>query len=116
MDADIRVSKRPFTEERKHLLGHRKVLRAAAAALTAGTLLATAGTAEAQRAPSMGEGAPVGQSGIQLYNFRDYLSGGSGEILCPASPQPATPYCTPTLPANTVDGPHGAPVRVPAGE
>ena len=54
--------------------------------------------AEAQRAPSMGEGAPVGQSGIQLYNFRDYLSGGSGEILCPASPAPPTPYCTPTLP------------------
>ena len=84
------------------MLGHRKVLRAAAAALTAGALLATAGAAEAQRAPSMGEGAPVGQSGIQLYNFRDYLSGGSGEILCPPSPQPATPYCTPTMPANTV--------------
>ena len=51
----------------------------------------------------MGAGAPVGQSGIQLYNFRDYLSSGSGEILCPASPTPPTPYCTPTLPANNVN-------------
>ena len=51
----------------------------------------------------MGAGAPVGQSGIQLYNFRDYLSSGTGEILCPASPTPPTPYCTPTLPANNVN-------------
>ena len=28
---------------------------------------------------------------------------GSGEILCPASPAPPTPYCTPTLPANNVN-------------
>jgi len=86
------------------VLGHRKVRRVVAAALTAGTMLAGAATAEAQRAPSMGEGAPVGQSGIQLYNFRDYLSNGSGEILCPASPAPPTPYCTPALPPNTVMG------------
>ncbi|RKQ93231.1 sugar phosphate isomerase/epimerase [Solirubrobacter pauli] len=84
------------------MLGHRKVWRAVAAALTTSALLMTPGAADAQRASSMGEGAPVGQSGIQLYNFRDYLSSGSGEIVCPASPAPATPYCTPTLPANNV--------------
>src|SRR3954454_9532270 len=85
------------------MLGHRKVRTAMAAALTTGALLATAGAAQAQRPASMGEGAPVGQSGIQLYNFRDYLSSGSGEILCPASPAPPTAYCTPTLPANNVN-------------
>src|SRR4051812_26253980 len=84
------------------MLGHRKVRTAMAAALTTGALLATAGAAQAQRPASMGEGAPVGESGIQLYNFRDYLSSGSGEILCPASPAPPTAYCTPTMPANNV--------------
>ena len=85
------------------MLGHRKVRRAAAAALTTGALLATAGAAQAQRPPSMGEGAPVGQSGIQLYNFRDYLSGGvGGDPVSGRRRQPATPYCMPTLPANTV--------------
>src|ERR1700755_2902756 len=83
--------------------GYRRVRMAMAAALTAGALLATAGAAQAQRPASLGEGAPVGQSGIQLYNFRDYLTSGSGEILCPASPAPATPYCVPTLPANNVN-------------
>ena len=83
-------------------MGHRRVWKAVVAAFTASALLASPGAAQAQRASSMGEGAPVGQSGIQLYNFRDYLSSGSGEILCPAAPQPATPYCTPTLPANNV--------------
>ena len=86
------------------MLGHRKVRTAIAAALTTGALLATAGAAQAQRPPTLGEGAPVGQSGVQLYNFRDYLTSGSGEILCPASPAPPTPYCTPTLPANNVMG------------
>ncbi|WP_053227236.1 OmpL47-type beta-barrel domain-containing protein [Solirubrobacter soli] len=76
---------------------------AIAAALSAGALLATAGAAQAQRPANLGEGAPVGQSGVQLYNFRDYLSGGTGEILCPASPTPPTPYCVPTLPANNVN-------------
>jgi len=84
------------------MLGHRKVRTAMAAALMSGALLATAGAAQAQRPPTLGEGAPVGQSGVQLYNFRDYLTSGSGEILCPASPAPPTPYCTPTLPANNV--------------
>src|SRR6201991_2160354 len=81
---------------------HRKVWRAITAAVTAGAVLASAGNAHAQRPATLGAGAPVGQSGVQLYNFRDYLSNGSGEILCPASPQPPTPYCTPTTPANNV--------------
>ena len=51
----------------------------------------------------VGEGAPVGQSGIQLYNFSSYLSNGAGEILCPASPAPPTPYCVgPTAPTTTM--------------
>src|SRR3954471_2474 len=83
--------------------GYRKVRAAMAAALATSALLATAGAAQAQRPASMGEGAPVGQSGIQLYNFRDYLSSGSGEILWPASPAPPTAYCTPTTPANNVN-------------
>src|SRR3954465_15463712 len=84
------------------MLGYRKVRTAMAAALTTGALLASASAAQAQRPASMGQGAPVGQSGVQLYNFRDYLTNGSGEILCPASPAPATPYCVPTMPADNV--------------
>ena len=61
--------------------GHRKVRMAMAAALTSGALLATAGAAQAQRPASLGEGAPVGQSGVQLYNFRDYLTSGRGDPL-----------------------------------
>ena len=72
--------------------GHRKV-RIAAAALATSALLGVASSAQAQRPPSLGEGAPVGQSGIQLYNFSSYLSNGAGEILCPASPAPPTPHC-----------------------
>ena len=42
------------------MLGHRKVRRAAAAALTASVLLATAGAAEAQRAfDALGKGGQV---------------------------------------------------------
>ena len=81
--------------------GHRKV-RLAVAALATGAFLGLAPGAQAQRPPSLGEGAPVGQSGIQLYNFSSYLSNGAGEILCPPSPAPATPHCVPTLPANNV--------------
>ena len=91
--------------------GHRKVWVAAATALT---FMATASSAQAQRPVSLGEGAPVGQSGIQLYNFSSYLSNGAGEIMCPASPAPPTPYCVgPTAPTTTMAR-HGAPVRVPA--
>ena len=37
-----------------------------------GALLASASAAQAQRPPSLGAGAPSGQSGIQLYNFSSY--------------------------------------------
>jgi sugar phosphate isomerase/epimerase len=83
--------------------GHRKV-RVAVAALATGALLGMAPGAQAQRPASLGEGAPVGQSGIQLYNFSSYLSNGAGEIICPASPAPATPYCVPPLPPSTTMG------------
>ena len=83
--------------------GHRKV-RIAAAALATSALLGVAPGAQAQRPASLGEGAPVGQSGIQLYNFSSYLSNGAGEIVCPASPAPATPYCIPPLPPSTTMG------------
>ena len=46
----------------------------------------------------------MGQSGIQLYNFSNYLNNGAGEIICPASPAPATPYCVPPLPPSTTMG------------
>ena len=44
------------------MLGHRKVRTAMAAALMSGALLATAGAAQAQRPPTLGEGAPVGRA------------------------------------------------------
>ena len=70
--------------------GHRKVL---AAAVAIGALLAAAPGAHAQRAASVGPGTPWGQTGIQLYDFNNYLSNGAGEITCPAPPAPATPNC-----------------------
>jgi sugar phosphate isomerase/epimerase len=48
-----------------------------------GAILAFAGTAEAQRPPSLGAGVPWGQTGVQLYDFNNYLNSGAGEILCP---------------------------------
>src|SRR3954465_4352122 len=69
--------------------GHRKVWAGAAALLASGALLATAAAAQAQRAPSVGDGTPWGQTGIQLYDFSSYLSNGAGEITCPAPPAPA---------------------------
>src|SRR3954468_6792356 len=61
-------------------------------------LLAAAPAAHAQRAASVGPGTPWGQTGIQLYDFNNYLSSanghvGAGEITCPAPPTPATPNC-----------------------
>ncbi len=81
--------------------GHRSARAAAVAALATSALLAGVSSAHAQRPASLGEGAPVGQSGIQLYNFSSYLNNGAGEIICPASPAPATPYCVPPLPPST---------------
>src|SRR4051794_40364096 len=78
--------------------GRRKVRTSAVAALTVGALLAAGSSAHAQRAPSVGDGTPWGQTGIQLYDFSSYLGSangqvGAGEITCPAPPAPATANC-----------------------
>jgi sugar phosphate isomerase/epimerase len=78
----------------------------AAVIATAGAVLACASAAEAQRPPTMGLGAPSGQSGIQLYNFSSYISGNNpatnGEIVCPDPPAAPTPYCVgPPAPATS---------------
>jgi len=58
--------------------------RAGAALAAAGAILSCAATAQAQRPANLGNGAPVGQSGIQLFNFSGYLNNGAGEINPPA--------------------------------
>jgi sugar phosphate isomerase/epimerase len=68
-------------------------VRAGAALAVTGAALTLATPAQAQRPPTLGNGAPSGQSGIQLYNFNNYLSNGAGEITCPAPPAAPTPYC-----------------------
>ena len=90
--------------------GHRKVWVAAATALT---FMAAATSAQAQRPASLGEGAPVGQSGIQLYNFSTYLSNGAGEIPCPLRPRRRRRTASADS-ADDDDGADGARVRVPA--
>ncbi len=79
-------------EEERDLKGLEKV-RAGAAIAATGALLCCTGTAQAQRPPHMGAGSPWGQTGIQLYDFNNYLSSGAGEITCPAPPAPPTPNC-----------------------
>ena len=61
-------------------------VRTGAAIAAAGALLTCAATAQAQRPASLGDGAPSGQSGIQLYNFSSYISTGAGELNQPAPP------------------------------
>ena len=73
--------------------GLRKVRAGAAIAATAGVVLSCAATAQAQRPPHMGAGSPWGQTGIQLYDFNNYLSNGAGEITCPTPPAAPTPNC-----------------------
>jgi sugar phosphate isomerase/epimerase len=75
------------------LKGLRKVRAGAAIAATAGAVLTCAAAAQAQRPPHMGAGSPWGQTGIQLYDFNNYLSNGAGEITCPAPPAPPTDNC-----------------------
>jgi sugar phosphate isomerase/epimerase len=58
--------------------------RAGAVLAAAGAILTCAATAHAQRPANLGNGAPVGQSGIQLFNFSQYISNGTGEINPPA--------------------------------
>jgi sugar phosphate isomerase/epimerase len=77
-------------------------VRAGAALAATGAILSFAATAEAQRPANLGAGVPVGQTGIQLYNFSGYLSNGAGEITCPAPPAAATPHCVgPPAPTNS---------------
>src|ERR1044072_900741 len=88
--------------------GHRKVWAGAATLLATGALLATAATAHAQRPASLGDGTPWGQTGIQLYDFNNYLSNGAGEITCPvANPDP--------LPGGSADDCIGPPAPTTQG-
>src|ERR1700753_2265684 len=77
-------------------------VRAGAALAAAGIVLAGAGSAEAARPASLGAGVPVGQSGVQLYDWSNYLSNGAGEITCPARPATRTTDCVgPPAPTTT---------------
>jgi sugar phosphate isomerase/epimerase len=80
--------------------GRRSARAGAFAVVAVGALLAFAAVAQAQRPPTLGDGAPSGQSGIQLFNFSSYLNNGAGEIVCPAPPADPTPYCVPAPPPN----------------
>src|SRR4051812_20841495 len=79
-------------------------MRAGAAVAAAGAILTCAGTAQAQRPAHMGAGTPLGQNGVQLYDWSNYLSNGAGEITCPAAPAPPTANCVqPPAPSTTND-------------
>ena len=75
--------------------------RIGAVILATAALLVFAAAAQAQRPPTLGDGAPSGQSGIQLFNFSSYINNGAGEIICPAPPADPTPYCVPTAPTTS---------------
>jgi sugar phosphate isomerase/epimerase len=86
--------------------GVRRSRAGVVAILATGALLAFAAVAQAQRPPTLGDGAPSGQSGIQLFNFSQYISSGAGEIICPDPPAEPTPYCvtaTPTTSAGRLE-------------
>jgi sugar phosphate isomerase/epimerase len=83
------------------MVGQRRSRAGFIAIAATGALLACATAAYAQRPPNLGAGAPSGQSGIQLFNFSQYISNGTGEILCPAPPADPTPYCVPTAPTGS---------------
>ena len=76
-------------------------LAGAVTIVATGAALAFASVAQAQRPPTLGDGAPSGQSGIQLFNFSSYLNNGAGEIVCPAPPADPTPYCVSSPPATS---------------
>jgi sugar phosphate isomerase/epimerase len=75
------------------MAGLSKVRAGAASALAISVLLGCASAAHAQRAPSVGAGTPWGATGIQLYDFNNYLTNGAGEITCPAPPAAPTVNC-----------------------
>ena len=47
----------------------RRARTCAVVAATGVAVLGSSAVASAQRAPSMGEGLPVGQTGMQMFNF-----------------------------------------------
>lgn len=53
----------------------RRARSCAAVAATGVAVLATSTAAHAQRPASMGEGLPVGQTGMQMFNFSRYITG-----------------------------------------
>ncbi|RKQ88285.1 sugar phosphate isomerase/epimerase [Solirubrobacter pauli] len=57
----------------------RRARSCAAVAATGVAVLATSTAAHAQRPASMGEGLPVGQTGMQMFNFSRYISGTPAE-------------------------------------
>jgi sugar phosphate isomerase/epimerase len=89
--------------EEGNVKGSGKVRVGAALAAT-GAILSLAATAQAQRPANLGAGVPSGQTGIQLYNFNNYLNNGAGEIVCPAPPAAPTPYCVPSPAPTTSAG------------
>ena len=57
----------------------RRARTCAVAAVTGVAVLASAGAAQAQRPASLGEGLPVGQTGMQMFNFSRYITGTAAE-------------------------------------
>src|SRR4051795_13692000 len=77
-------------------------MRGKVVAATVAAALIAVPSAHAQRAASVGPGTPWGQTGIQLYDFNNYLGNGAGEITCPAPPAAPTPNCVaPPAPSTT---------------
>ena len=81
--------------------GRRMVRAGVVSIVAAGALFASASAPTRSELPSVGPGTPWGQTGIQLYNFNNYLNNGAGEILCPAPPAAPTPYCVATAPTGS---------------
>ena len=57
----------------------RRARTCAVAAVTGVAVLTSAGAAQAQRPASLGEGLPVGQTGMQMFNFSRYITGTPAE-------------------------------------
>jgi sugar phosphate isomerase/epimerase len=57
----------------------RRARTCAVVAATGVAVLGSSAVASAQRAPSMGDGLPVGQTGMQMFNFSRYISGTAAE-------------------------------------
>src|SRR5689334_1416121 len=57
----------------------RRARSCAVVAATGVAVLATSSAAHAQRPASLGDGLPVGQTGMQMFNFSRYISGTPAE-------------------------------------